>query len=299
MGRLARLVTATATVGVLALGGVAGDAVGTAQQQGVVVHLDLVDDSRPTAAGPGVPASPTRSLPTTVYLPASDTPAPLIVLAHGAAGAPEKFTELAAAWAGAGYVVAAPRFPLTNEDVQPPVIADLGEQSADVRFVLDEVLARSGDPAGDLAGRVDPEHIGLYGMSLGSLTVWGAAIGPVPDIDALVQSDGATLVDDVAAVPFPVFVAHSDVDPVFAYADVVADYDELPEPKYLLTLHGAGHATVGEDTVTAADEMYRQATTAFWDRTLRGDVTAPFPESIEGVATLVAGARPDVLPGTR
>ena len=98
-------------------------------------------------------------------------------------------------------------------------------------------------------------------------------------------------------MPFPVFVAHSDVDPVFAYADVVADYDELPEPKYLLTLHGAGHATVGEDTVTAADEMYRQATTAFWDRTLRGDVTAPFPESIEGVATLVAGARPDVLPG--
>ena len=105
--------------------------------------------------------------------------------------------------------------------------------------------------------------------------------------------------DDIGAVPFPVFVAHSDVDPIFPYADVVAAYDELPGPKYLLTLHGAVHATVGEDTVTPADEMYRQATTAFWDRTLRGDAAAPFPDSLEGVATLVSGARPELLPGTR
>ena len=154
MGRLARAVTATAAaaVGALAVGGLAGDAVGTAtrQAQDMVVHLDLVDVSRPTAAGPGVPASPTRSLPTTVHLPAGDAPAPLIVLAHGAAGAPEKFGELAAAWADAGYVVAAPRFPLTNEDVQPPVLADLAEQSRDVRFVIDSLLA------GDLAGVSTP-----------------------------------------------------------------------------------------------------------------------------------------------
>ena len=65
------------------------------------------------------------------------------MLAHGAAGAPEKFTELAAAWADAGYVVAAPRFPLTNEGVPTPVIADLAEQARDVRFVIDGVLAAS------------------------------------------------------------------------------------------------------------------------------------------------------------
>ena len=61
-----------------------------------MVHLDLVDTSGPPRPGPGVPAAPTRSLPTTVHLPAGDAPAPLIVLAHGAAGAPEKFGDLAA-----------------------------------------------------------------------------------------------------------------------------------------------------------------------------------------------------------
>ena len=193
-------------------------------------------------------------------------------------------------------MVAAPRFPLTNEDVQPPVLADLAEQSRDVRFVIDSLLA------GDLARRVDADHIGLFGLSFGSLTVWGEVLGPTPDprVDAVVQSDGATLVDDIGAVPFPVFVAHSDVDPIFPYADVVAAYDELPGPKYLLTLHAAVHATVGEDTVTPADEMYRQATTVgSGNDTLRGDAAAPFPDSLEGVAaTLVSGARPELLPGT-
>jgi len=276
------------------VGGLAGDAVGTTRRSHEVVHLDLVDASRPTAGAPGVAASTTRALPTTVHLPTGTGPAPLIVLAHGAAGAPEKFGELAAAWADAGYVVAAPRFPLTNQDVVPPVIGDLGEQSRDVRFVIDALTT------GELAGRVDADHIGLFGLSLGALTAWGEALGPEPDgrIDALVQSDGATLVDDVAAVPFPVFVAHSDVDPIFAYADVVADYDALAGPTYLLTLHDAVHAAVGEDTVTAADVVYRQATTAFWDRTLRGLAT-PLPDSIEGVAALVEGSRPEVLPGAR
>ena len=76
-----------------------------------VVTLDLVDTSRPTTAAPGVPAAASRSLPTTVHVPPGTGATPLIVLAHGAAGAPEKFTELASAWAARGYVVAAPRFP--------------------------------------------------------------------------------------------------------------------------------------------------------------------------------------------
>lgn len=106
----------------------------------------------------------------------------------------------------------------------------------------------------------------------GALTVWSAALAAPPDerIDALIQSDGATLADDVGAVPFPVLVPHSAVDPIFPYADVVARYDELPGPKYLLTLVGAAHATVGEDTATPADAIYREATLAFLNRPLRG-----------------------------
>ena len=264
-----------------------------------VVSLDLVDTSRPTAAAPGVPAAASRSLPTTVHVPPGTGAAPLIVLAHGAAGAPEKFTELASSWAAHGYVVAAPRFPLTNDGVPEPVIGDLPEQARDVRFVIDGVLAASAG-TGQLAGRVDPARIGLFGLSLGALTVWTTVTDDPTGIDALIQSDGATLVPDdrLAGISLPVFVAHSDTDPIFPYADVLARYDALPGPKYLLTLHGAPHAAVAENTDTPADDAYQQATAAFWDRTLGGRPDAPFPPAVEGVTSFVEGDRislPDSL----
>jgi hypothetical protein len=66
-------------------------------------------------------------------------------------------------------------------------------------------------------------------------------------------------------------------------------------------LHGAAHATVAEDTDTPADEVFQQATTAFWDRTLGDRPDVPFPPSIAGVASFVEGARPmpSTLPATR
>lgn len=296
--RRSRPVAAVAGIALLAAAAPVTPPVSSAQPVVAVIELDLVDPTRPTAAGPGVVAATSRTLPTTVHLPPAGAPAPLIVLAHGASGAPDRFDDLATAWARAGYVVAAPRFPLTNEDVGPPVLTEFAEQGRDVQFVVDAVLEHSARPDGELAGRVDPERIGLYGLSLGSLSVWSAAGEPGGGrIDALVQSDGATLTAAVASVPFPVFVAHSDSDPIFAYADAVARYDELPGPKFLLTLPGAAHAAVGEDTLTPADELYRQATTAFWDRTLGGRPDAAFPASVEGVAAFVEGARPPALPG--
>ena len=181
------------------------------------MQLELVDTTRPTAATTGVPAATSRTLPTTVYLPPTTDPAPLIVLAHGASGAPEKFTDLATYWAEHGYVVVVPRFPLTNDQVPEPVLGDFAEQGRDVRFVIDEVVAASARPTGQLAGRVDPERIGLFGLSLGSLTVWSEVFDDPsdPPIDALIQSDGTTLAEpeQIATVTFPVLVAHSDVDP--------------------------------------------------------------------------------------
>lgn len=298
-----RRLAAALAMGAVMTVGVAG-ATG-AVARATVVQLQLVDTTRPTAATTGVPATTSRTLPTTVYLPPTTAPAPLIVLAHGADGAPEKFTDLASYWADHGYVVAVPRFPLTNEDVPEPVIADFPEQGRDVRFVIDEVLAASVETSGELAGRVDPERVGLYGLSLGSLSVWSAVFDEPsdPPIDALIQSDGTTLgtPEQIVTVPFPVLVAHSDVDSIFPYADVLAGYDLLPGPKFLLTLHGAQHATVGENTATPADEAYRQVTTAFWDRTLGGRPDTPFPLPIAGTTSFLDGprGRPTTLPATR
>ena len=81
-----------------------------------VVDLDLVDESRTTPTIGDVAGAPRRQLPTAVYLPATDGPAPLIVLAHGFNGHPDLFTALAGHWADAGYVVAVPRFPVSSNE---------------------------------------------------------------------------------------------------------------------------------------------------------------------------------------
>jgi hypothetical protein len=71
-----------------------------------VRHEQLVDTTRPTAT-PGDPAySPTRTLPTDLYIPTTSTPRPLIMFSHGYHGAPRKFSHLFRA-GRAGYIVAA------------------------------------------------------------------------------------------------------------------------------------------------------------------------------------------------
>ena len=237
-----------------------------------------------------------------MYLPAIKDPAPLVVLAHGFDGHPRKFTDLATFWADAGYVVAVPRFPVSHDqfvavaggDFFTERVSDLPQQAIDVSFVIDEVLALDGDESSELSGRIDEERIGLFGLSLGSLTVWNAVLGPAATetrLDALIQSDGAfpgqpSLLADVT---FPVLVAISDTDGLFTPEVVVPQFATLPSPKFMLVMHNAVHATVGEDTPTPADEAYRVATTVFWDRYLGGQPDKPFPDSIviAGVTTFV------------
>ena len=77
---------------------------------------------------------------------------------------------LAIALARRGFVVASPTFPLTNTGTPGgPVLTDAANQPADIRFVIDQVLALSGGD-GWLAGGVDRKRIGAQGLSLGGLT---------------------------------------------------------------------------------------------------------------------------------
>ncbi len=273
----------------------------TTMPVGAPTVLSIVDASRPTSAAGGNTGADVRTIVTDVYLPNYETdpdPKPLIVLAHGFTGHPDKFTQLAEAWAAAGFVVAVPKFPLTNDEVASPQIGDLAEQGTDVDVVIDELLDRNASPSDVLAGSIDPERIGLYGLSLGSLTVWGTLIdGCCRDrIDALVQSDGAFPGDAslLADVRMPVMIAHSDTDPIFPIAGIRAEYRRLRAPKYLLTLHGFAHAVVGENTPTSADDAYIVATTVFWRRHLLGvaadspDGTFPDMVTVDGITSLVS-----------
>ena len=110
--------------------------------------VQLVDYSRPTPAIGDYGGAPACDLQPAVWLPATTDPAPLILLAHGFNGHPRKFTDLARRWAEAGYVVAVPRFPVTNDEFSEsdPAfvnarIADLAAQADDVVFVIEKLRA--------------------------------------------------------------------------------------------------------------------------------------------------------------
>src|SRR5829696_5083943 len=135
----------------------------------------FVDPSRRTESASGQGNAPTRTLVTVIRYPQGDGPFPLIVLAHGQTGHPNKFTQLTTAWASAGFVVAAPVFPLTSNQTTFETDGDYVNQPADVSFVIDQLVARGDDHNGPLAGRVDKAHIGVAGLSLGGATVYGFA----------------------------------------------------------------------------------------------------------------------------
>jgi dienelactone hydrolase len=235
--------------------------------------LDLVDDSRPTPAGAGLPASPERHLVTEVYLPAGEGPFPLVAFSHGLSGHPRKFTELFQAWAEAGYAIAAPAFPLSNDEVPgEPTFADLANQPGDVSFVIDQVLEQ--------VDGLDPEHIGVAGLSLGGATTYGLAFNDCcrdeRPIAAMVL-DGARLAvggEFDMASGLPLLIVHADEDYTLPYSEAADAYADAIAPKWLVTLHEMAHAEPYENTPNAADELVQAVTIAFWDRWLKEDEAA-------------------------
>jgi dienelactone hydrolase len=255
----------------------------TVPTRAAVEHLTLVlvDGSRPTPAGAGLPHADQRHLVTDVYVPAGTGPFPFIAFSHGLSGHPRKFTQLLGAWAEAGYAVAAPAFPLSNDEVPgEPTFADLASQPGDISFVIDELLARSADAEDPLYGTIDTERIGVAGLSLGGATTYGVAFNDCCLDDRPVAAmilDGARLAvggDFDMTSGLPLMIMHADEDFALPYQDAADAYAEAVPPKYLVTLHEYAHASPYENDPDPADELVTATTIAFWDRYLRDDESA-------------------------
>jgi dienelactone hydrolase len=243
--------------------------------------VTLVDRRRPTPGAPHRPARPCRVLPTVVRYPAGVTgPVPLIVVAHGRDNDPSSLATLLDAWAGAGYVVAAPTFPVTRKDRNgSPERAESVAQAADMRFVVDRILAESrGKAAGPLRGLVDPAHVGAAGMSLGGLAVYGLVS------NTCCRDKRVTAAILLAAVRrdfpderyqknrAPVLLVQGDADP--GYHNSVDAYPELAPPKWFVTLTGSQHAPPFEVPPGPEAPLVYAMTTDFWNRYLEGDRAA-------------------------
>ena len=147
--------------------------------------LTFVDASR-TVRFPGKPPEP-RTLVTVIRYPAlgpssrvelpNAPPArfegrfPLVIFGHGFAVTPAPYARLLQAWARAGYVVAAPIFPLGNANAPGgPNESDIVNQPRDMSFVISQMLTASAQRRGPLAGLIDPNKIAVSGQSDGAET---------------------------------------------------------------------------------------------------------------------------------
>ena len=274
-------------------GGAAGDAEAPpaeadAPPYEVAMEVEtFVDPSRPTAAEGGNPGAPDRTLETHLYFPAdAEGPFPLIAFAHGLDGHPRKFSELFEAWAAAGYVVASPAFPLTNDEIAGDVfVGDFTNQPADLSFVVDEVLALSGDTDGPLAGLVDEDRIGAGGLSLGSSTAYAVSYHSCCRDDRI----RATVIMSTLFAPFdgtydvsgtPLLILHSEGDPALAHEASAEVFALAAPPKFFVTLLSDAHAAPFEDAPDPTSEAVRDITTTFWDTYLAGDGD---PEAVDGL----------------
>jgi dienelactone hydrolase len=118
-----------------------------------------------------------RKLTTYVRYPGTGRgPFPLVVFCHGFALMPSAYTRLLDAWTRAGYVVAAPVFPVENAEAPGgPDEADLVNQPEDVSFVISQLLRLDRSSQSRLHGLIEPDRIAVAGHSDGGETAFGVA----------------------------------------------------------------------------------------------------------------------------
>jgi dienelactone hydrolase len=220
-----------------------------------------------------------RHLVTVVRYPeGARGPFPLVVFGHGFAATSADYSRLLDAWAHAGYVVAAPVFPLTNEDAPGgPDEADIVNQPRDMSFVITRMLAASDEPGGPLVGLIDPREIAVSGQSDGGETALATAYDQ-PYLDrrvraAVLLSGARPPAGDGFHFPAPsppLLAVQGTADTVSAPTFTYAFFDLAPAPKYLLKLLGAGH--MGPYTSEQPQlSIVEQVTIAFFDRYLKGE----------------------------
>ena len=267
--------------------------------------MTFIDTSRPTPPWNGMPGKPSRTLVTTIWYPArvsgsdataGDGPYPLIVFAHGLGGSPQGYQRLLTAWAAAGYVVAAPLFPLSSgETPGGPDGGDIGSQPGDMSFVIDQLLKVSAASNGQLSGLVDPNEIGAAGHSNGAITTLGLVANGCcrdPRVKAAVVMAGTTEGlgrghYQLAKAP-PLLVVQDLHDGLVPYADAVAIYNQARGPKALLALDwdspsdaaGSTAHMAASGVVGPTSGPVIKSTTAFFNAFLKDEHGA-----LQGVST--------------
>lgn len=265
-------------------------------------------------------------------------PFPLVVFSHGGIGAGVCAMSWAEALAADGFVVAAPdhhdKVTLLRSDMEhPPTRAqtlralgwaarlsrgkEKGPTACDeyehrpreIRATLDALVKAAADENSPLHGLVDPERIGLTGVSFGSWTTWAVAGGirlyHDPRVKAIVPMAPSAGRMDLRRIRVPQMIVFGEKETILLLDKrpdapmreprMLAYYERAAAPKVLVGIKGAEHLDFDSDGMTTrgflpADAASRRIRTtaqvrrtdpltrvivrfqtAFWRRYLRGD----------------------------
>jgi predicted dienelactone hydrolase len=260
----------------------------------------FVDPSRPTMRNGSYPGAPSRTLSTLVLTPVRTHPwerFPLVVFSHGFTANGPAYRALLEQFAAAGYVVAAPTFPLSSGGAPGgPNLGDYLNQPGDVSFVIDEMLRLHRDPASPLYGLLRPHRIGVAGHSLGAITTLGVAYNSCcqdPRIDAAVPMSGIQLPFGTGTYhegpAVPLLLIHGTSDGTVPYAGSTQAFAAARAPKFLVSLLGGGHVPF----FGAHGPVVVDSTIAFFDRYLKREpgslLRLMIAAHVPGVSTILAG----------
>ncbi|HUA10543.1 MAG TPA: hypothetical protein VMA83_00895 [Solirubrobacteraceae bacterium] len=208
-------------------------------------------------------------------------PYPLIVFGHGFDATPSTYAALLNRWTRAGYVVAAPVFPLENAAAPGGATqADLPNEPADFSFVITHLLEESERGAGPLAHLIEANHIAVAGQGDGGDAALATAYDPAmrdQRIDAAAILSGSEI-PQLGQFTFPssgpaLLATQGLDDTINTPDDTYLYFDAAPKPKYLLRIGGGEQlAPYTSDPTQLA--LVERVTVAFFDAYLRGSKTA-------------------------
>lgn len=245
--------------------------------------VEIEDRSRAVVSG-GRAISATRRLPTLVWSPADAGPHPLVVFAHGYEVGTAPYLRFCANLAAAGFVVAAPSFPLADRSRGNGLDrGDIPQEAIDVAFVIDALRS------GPLAPSIGPGRVGVVGHSDGADVALLVGYGRTtvdPAVGAVVAIAPDAITGDLATTaPPPLLLVHSDSDEVVPSSDSAQVFARIGGSRTFVSLSGAPHLAPVEGS-TRWTNVVDDATVLFLRATIAGGIDMASARSSMGVGGL-------------